>query len=55
MNINDALRILAALRARKALFISDTDIFAANDAFIDAGDYANAAEVQRLAHLHPSN
>lgn len=55
MNINDALRILAAFEARKALFITDAEIFDANDAFIDAGDFARAARLQSLAHLHPSS
>lgn len=30
------------------------DVFDANDALIDAGDYANAAKLQALAHLHPA-
>lgn len=54
MNINDATRILRLFIARKALFVTDAEVFDANDAFIDAGDYASAARLQGLAHLHPA-
>lgn len=55
MTKNDALKVLAKLQARKALFISTEEIMEANDALIDAGDYANAAKIQTLAHLFPTD
>lgn len=54
MTKNEALSVIRAFQTGRALFITDAQVFDANDALIDAGDFANAARLQRLAHLHPA-
>lgn len=49
-----ALEIIRAFQSGKALFVTNAEVFDANDTLISAGDFANAARLQRLAHLHPS-